>query len=144
MIVPVLGAIDVGTVVWIILIVIGVISSITRSARKGVSAVQRVQQRSAAPAPVHAQAFGGAEVPPVIAPAEPPPPVITVRKPVVVPSSKPLATPPAVQTSGTPGFRGMFQRGNLVNAVIAAEVLGRPKAFEEQSIWSPRHSAPSI
>lgn len=40
---------------------------------------------------------------------------------------------------------GMFKKKNaFVRAIVAAEVLGKPKALQEQSIWSPRYSEPSI
>ncbi|MGA8841322.1 MAG: hypothetical protein WB491_12625, partial [Candidatus Aquilonibacter sp.] len=49
---------------------------------------------------------------------------------------------PAIRTSP---IRGMFGgSATLVRAIVAAEVLGPPKAFQEQTIWSPRHSEPSI
>ncbi|MGB6063044.1 MAG: hypothetical protein WBG27_15185, partial [Candidatus Aquilonibacter sp.] len=45
----------------------------------------------------------------------------------------------------TSPIRGMFGgSATLVRAIVAAEVLGPPKAFQEQTIWSPRHSEPSI
>ncbi|MGB6986209.1 MAG: hypothetical protein WBD74_09590, partial [Candidatus Aquilonibacter sp.] len=58
------------------------------------------------------------------------------------PSPMPVPTPAPV---GTSPIRGMFGGGaTLVRAIVAAEVLGPPKALQEKTIWSPRHSEPSI
>lgn len=135
---------DIGTIVWVILIVIGVVSSIVKRAREGGKAVRPIQQRPAAA--VHPPLAGVAAAPP-----PPPVPAATVEPPlVVVRAAPPRAAAPKVApsplpafTDGTGRFRGMFQRGSLVRAIVAAEVLGPPKALQERSIWSPPHSEPS-
>ncbi len=155
---------ELGTLVWIILIVIGVVSSIAKKAREGSGAVKRLQQRQTPRAhpPLQGQSVTGAApvrtmAPPPVqtAPAPVPvaPPVQTreliERPPFVITTRTPPrpavpAPSPQAERSGTAGFRGMFERGNLVRAIVAAEVLGPPKALQEHSIWSPRHSEPSI
>jgi hypothetical protein len=139
---------DIGAIVWVILVLIGVISSLRKSAQRSRArgAASRVQQPT-----VRAQAFV-----PVPAPAAPPPPVpppvpapVVAAQVVAAPSSP---TPPApvspaqdsVARIGTERVRGMFEGAALVRAIVAAEVLGPPKSLQEQTIWSPRHSEPSI
>ncbi|MBV8638668.1 MAG: hypothetical protein JO322_11360 [Candidatus Eremiobacteraeota bacterium] len=139
---PILAAVPVDTLIWIVLLLIGAIGSIISNARKARRAAQTVQtRRTAAPVPQ-----------PVAAPPSPRPTAVPVAPPIVTrriasspPPPAPAITAPAVvQPHGTGGFRGMFERGSLVRSIIAAEVLGPPKALQEQSIWSPRHSEPSI
>lgn len=131
--IPVLATVPIETAIWIVLLVIGVISSIVSNARKAVRAARSQTPRVPVRAPVAIEPVAVPVVPPVIVPSK-------ARR------AAPVAAPPvkATQPDGTRPFRGMFQRGNLVNAIVAAEVLGPPKALQEQSIWSPRHSEPSI
>jgi hypothetical protein len=151
MIVPVLAAMPVETIIWIVLVAIGVISSIVSNARKAVKAATAVQrnapqrrtvpQRVSPPRTVVMQAMPPA--PPQAPPPAAPPPQAVAPPPIV--RRRAEVTPaPAPRAHGTGAFRGMFERGNLVRAIVAAEVLGPPKALQEQSIWSPRHSEPSI
>jgi hypothetical protein len=139
---------DLGTLVWVILVVIGVISSMVKNARKmtrqpaGASPSARPAPPPVAapppvpaPRPVHAQAFA---MPPVI----PPNPV---PAPSAASTTRREPQPIAVHAVGTSPIRGMFEGpATLVRAIVAAEVLGPPKSMQEQSIWSPRHSEPSI
>jgi hypothetical protein len=124
---------DVGLVVWLIFLAIGLVSGMRRRMRAG----------SAQPLPqaVPVQPF----VPqPVAPPPVAAPPVRAAPTPVPQP---PAAAPvfPGTAPSGTSPIRGMFSgSGTLIRAIVAAEVLGPPKALQEQSVWSPRHSEPSI
>jgi hypothetical protein len=146
---------DIGGIIWVIIVVIGVISSITRNARKAaavraaaqtppparVAPAVRSQQVSGIVRALHAKIDAGpagqaaiSELPPLppTAPLEPRPPA-----PVIAPAAPRAAAMPV---------RGMFLgKGKaLVQAIVAAEVLGPPKSLQEQTIWSPRHSEPSI
>lgn len=146
---PVLAAVHPETLIWIVLLLIGAISSIVSKARQARGAVQTMQSRRATPPPrpIVTQTFE-AQAPTVVpqapAPAAVVPPVIVRRPPPVSAPAPAMSVPASAQAHGTSGFRGMFERGSLVRAVVAAEVLGPPKALQEQSIWSPRHSEPSI
>jgi hypothetical protein len=52
---------------------------------------------------------------------------------------------PVAGRVGTSPIRGMFGgSATLVRAIVAAEVLGQPISMQERTIWSPRHSEPSI
>lgn len=100
-----------------------------------------------APVPVHEQSFAAVVTEPIV-----------VQAPVVIKRAKP-AKPAAVpehmkpdpdhafrvakpQRDGTMPLRGMFDKENLARAFIAAQVFGKPKALQEQSIWSQLHSEP--
>ena len=146
---------DVSTVVWIIILAFGVISSMISNAKKAMQRSQGVPQQSRVP--VHEQAFVSApEMPqpmaiPIPVTPAPAPIVVTKRKPAPRAAEKqPVDTPEhafdaiRVQRDGTQGFRGMFEGQNIKRAFVAAQVFGPPKALQEQSIWSPRHSEPSI
>jgi hypothetical protein len=147
---------DIGAIVWIILVLIGVFSSLRRSAR-------RVALRGQAPAAPPPQpppasvvrsfaASAGMALPPVIPPPVPVPPVAVrpaAPRPVAAPPAAAAPTPPVHPEMGRPigtsPIRGMFEGpATLVRAIVAAEVLGPPKSMQEQTIWSPRHSEPSI
>jgi hypothetical protein len=137
---------DIGAIIWIIIVAIAVISSMRRNVQRARAAqaartrqTQPVQQQQPPPPPVAVQAvqrspsrsaMAGFAMPPLDAPAVAPPP----RMP-----------PPVAARVGTSPIRGMFGGGaTLVRAIVAAEVLGPPKALQENTIWSPRHSEPSI
>ena len=145
---------NLGLIVWLIIVAFGVISSIRKNAQRAQArravAPQPVMSQSApspvpAPAPRPPVAMAAFAMPPVDAPQPPPRPVAS---PVPKPAPKPPPLPftplhePLIRTSP---IRGMFGgSATLVRAIVAAEVLGPPKAFQEQTIWSPRHSEPSI
>ena len=144
---------DVGTVIWIIVVAFGLISSAVSKARKAAQRSQ-IQPQPRNTVPVHEQTFmPSPEMPQAMAIPIPvsAPVVITKRKPAVPVSQKQPADTAehafaAIQQrrDGTPGFRGMFEGANAKRAFVAAQVFGPPKALQEQSIWSPRHSEPSI
>jgi hypothetical protein len=105
---------DVATLVWVVLIFVGVISSIISSIRK---------QTHGAPSPRPQRAV------PRRAPLEPsvaPPP----RGP-----EPPKAAPPAPSLVPEPHRkrRPFFARkGDAVRAIVGAEVLGKPKALSDE------------
>jgi hypothetical protein len=145
--------------VWVGVIILFNVVSFVRKAQKTLALKPqdlRSMPVAEAPAPalaqtIHQQAF--AEV------AEP----VVVQAPIVIKRANPpkaakqaavaghLAPDPdhafrSVKASrdGTKPLRGMFDKENLARAFIAAQVFGKPKALQEQSIWSPPHSDPSI
>lgn len=134
--------------VWVGALVISAIYSLAKKARQGTApapprrSTGMTAVRAPAPVAVAPQSVPAAPPP---EPAASPGPVQVIRVArvgVVTPQAAPPQAAP--RTDGTPVFRGMFQRENLVRAVIAAEVLGPPRALQEHSIWSPRHSEASI
>ena len=129
--------IDVGTLIWIVAVVIGVVSSMVKKKRQAPAATRAPAVTMSMPASPPA-----VQVP--VAPAVAAPPIVVASPKPRVKAPKAPAAPMPPPAHGTPVFRGMFERGALVRAVVAAEVLGPPKALQEQSIWSPRHSEPSI
>lgn len=142
---------DLGGLVWIVIVLIGVISSISKNAKKARTA-SRNRQRSAPQIPAQAQAFvPPASPPPQVHLPKPPTPMGRVMPPVVAPAPVAAALPqpdfphPQAAHVGTPVIRGMFQGpATLIRAIVAAEVLGPPKSLQEPSIWNPPHSEPSI
>ena len=125
---------DVGTFVWVVLVVIGVISSIVSNARRRVSVSPAL---AAQPQPVRAgvvsaQATAVRPVPvsaPVPAPAvqatqvrRPPPPRV---------APQPELGLEAFQAARRRAPRFFAGRGTLVRAVIAAELLGKPLALRD-------------
>lgn len=151
---------DIGTLVWVIIVIAGVVSSLRknmgaarraaspRTPRAAAQAAQAVQKAAAAAgyvmAPVDVPGPVGVP-PPAIEPVPAVPPQIAVRMPPPpAPPAPAFPVAAAPVRTGTAAVRGMFGRTSLVRAIVAAEVLGTPKALQEQSIWSPRHSEPSI
>lgn len=49
--------------------------------------------------------------------------------------------PPLHESQGE-AVRSMFEGNNLIRAVIAAEVLGPPRALREHELWSQRPNEP--
>lgn len=151
--------------VWVGAIILFNIVGAIRKARKALAV--RPQDLPVMPPPaqaapsVHEQAFASMPSPDMPQPYAVPEPVV-VQAPIVVKRAKvPKPAQKAVpehlvpdpdhafrsvraQQDGTLPLRGMFARENLARAFIAAQVFGPPKALQEQSIWSPRHSEPSI
>jgi hypothetical protein len=92
---------------------------------------------------------------PVAPPAPTPAPAPRAVAPIPAPASATAPIPPlphdpfhtsSIQRRSSSGLLGgIFEdKNSILRAVVAAEVLGKPKALQEQSIWSPRHSEPSI
>jgi len=114
---------DVGTLVWVVLIVIGVVSSMISSVRRQVQAQRRPMP--AAPRPTPAAVRFAPDVraePRVHAPQE------------ARPAPRAEAGPAAPMVFEAPPQRPrLFEgRGDLVRAVIAAEVLGKPRALSDE------------
>jgi len=165
---------DIGALIWVIIVIAGVISSIYRSARNARRAAAEGQQappsrpvrtqpryvrpvppppwpRGAVPPPAIPPAAGAVPAMPPIATAPPvqrPARVPQTPRAVTVPVTPPAAQHPQSVAHPQPQagvLRGLFEdRKGLVRAVVAAEVLGPPLALREQSIWSPLHNEPSI
>ncbi|MDE2481342.1 MAG: hypothetical protein KGN02_04035 [bacterium] len=139
---------DLGTLIWVGIVLFGVVSSMVKNARGTARPVPRASMQHA---PLAATAFAqmpGPEQPQVVAPVVVPAAPVTplVRRAVVIPpAAPPLLAPEAAQQTtvhGTAPWRGMFgRRADLVRAVVAAQVLGPPIALQEHTIWSPRHDA---
>jgi hypothetical protein len=128
---------DVATLVWVVLLVIGVISSMVASARRRMNALPP----------------RGAPIPPPAAPAaQVPQPQAPLRQQLVqqmkhvagrLPAPAGAATgapaapaPPAV-AGRAPARRRLFPgRQGLAGAVIAAEVLGKPRALRDEYFGS--------
>ncbi|HVA29183.1 MAG TPA: hypothetical protein VNF68_13455 [Candidatus Baltobacteraceae bacterium] len=140
---------DIGGLIWIVIVVIGVISSIAKNVKKAAAQREAARprmaqpQNAAAPAPQLAVQRMVMVQPAIVPPVVPPP----VRRAKVLPAAVParVVMEREAGAGAVSPIRGMFGAGtSLVRAIVAAEVLGPPKALQEQSIWSPRHSEPSI
>jgi hypothetical protein len=131
---------DIGGLIWVIIVVIGVISSIVKNAKKAAAQREAARPRMApAPQPAPAPQQSVMQQMATIMP-----PVRRVKAPQAVAATHMPFEKAATAGTSSP-IRGMFGSGaSLVRAIIAAEVLGPPKSQQEQSIWSPRHSEPSI
>jgi hypothetical protein len=125
---------DVGILVWVVLLVIGVIGSMVSSARRQVAAGAQAPrpQRPPAPAATAQQRLAQALQARVQAPASsprPPQPRPAPPRPVSAPHSEPPAVPPAHRARQRSFFG---TRPELVRAVIAAEVLGKPRGLHDE------------
>ncbi|HKE36011.1 MAG TPA: hypothetical protein VKB39_01175 [Candidatus Baltobacteraceae bacterium] len=137
---------DIGGLVWIVFVLIAVVSSIARSARKarttqapprsGQTIAQPVrtvpkpppqmgQQLASLMAQFAQEAQRQAAPPP---PAPPPPP-----KPVPAAPVPPAPAPQGVVPPPQPRMRRFLaDRSDLVRGIIAAEVLGKPLALRDE------------
>ncbi|HEY1655823.1 MAG TPA: hypothetical protein VGF86_11995 [Candidatus Tumulicola sp.] len=128
---------DIGALLWVVIVVVGVISSIVSNARKqaarsGGSARQRIVPGPTAsparlatpPAPVRPTEAGRQVrvrlVPDVPLQATPAPPIAHPADAVAHPRTK---------------ARLFANRAAAVRAVVAAEVLGKPKALRDEYSW---------
>ncbi|MBV8375012.1 MAG: hypothetical protein JO302_05840 [Candidatus Eremiobacteraeota bacterium] len=141
---------DIGGLIWIVLVIVGVITSIVQSSRRSISqrTVSRYQT-AAPPQPLTATSQPAAQirpeliaeleniirqsqqparpgVPPPSPPKPPPAPPPPAPPPVPQPRAMPSAPPPRAARV----FGG--DRSSLVRAVIAAEVLGKPLALRNE------------
>lgn len=144
---------DVGILVWVGLLIIGVVSSVVSSLRRQTQSLpQRAagapQPQPSSPVPqpppewlgqVVAQMPPGARVVRVVrppkagapAPAPPPSPAASaLRERVTDNASAGLGQTPGHEA--TKGRRFFGGRSGLVRAVIAAEVLGKPRALSDE------------
>jgi hypothetical protein len=121
---------EVGIAVWVILLVVGVVGSMVSSVRRQMQTQARSPRRlTERPRPF---------APPAAVPAAPSPPV---RPPGsrVTPAARKQAVPTAAQAREaahepvrTPRSRIFSTKGDLVRAVIAAEVLGKPRGLSDE------------
>ncbi len=138
---------DIGILVWVVLLVVGVIGSMVSSLRKQAQSPQATARppsttaQTGAPevlaalppwaqqAVAQARASQAAPVQPLRPkpPAPPPAPKAPVRS---------AAPPPRVATAPLPirhqGARLFADKPQIVRAVIAAEILGKPRAFSDE------------
>ena len=147
---------DVGTFVWVVLVVIGVVSSIVSNGRK--RAATSAPPGSAPPRPVPPyvvlpQAMPPQRMPPgsppplsapppaagapaaaAAAPAAPPARTVRVRPPAPAAPRAPATdhTLDVFRAPRRPGPRVFEGRGALVRAVIGAEILGKPVALRDE------------
>jgi hypothetical protein len=122
---------DVGAIVWVILVVVGVISSIVSNARK--QAATRAPQTAARPAPHLPQVQQRLSRPTQ-------PAVVVASSPVPAPRpqarsvqrSAPEAPAPLEHRAQERRSRRFFgDRSSIVRGVVAAEILGRPLALRD-------------
>lgn len=133
---------DVATLVWVVLLVIGVISSMVASVRRRMNA-QPIPSQGAPPPPAAVQQLQQQPREQLVAqmkqvsprPAAPAPPA----PPAAPGRGAPAPSPPAARTPApsaparVSAARGLFPgRRALVRAVIAAEVLGKPRALNDE------------
>lgn len=150
---------DVGTLIWAIVVIIAVISSLMRSARRAMNRPSSTTQATQRPAPAR-QVFAPptpspvAATPRVVIPSaasriETPPPAAAApirftprtQPSVLIPGEAGKASgveipPPVVvpsvgsRASGADGLAMLFaNRSPIVNGIIALEVLGPPRAL---------------
>jgi len=110
---------DIGILVWVVFLIVGVAGSIASSARKQLAGT------APGPGPVRGPA-------PRLAPPIQPPQ--SVQRPQPPPRVAPVARPAtAVHEEPVRATRRFFaDRQTIVRAVIAAEVLGKPRALRDE------------
>jgi len=120
---------DIGTLVWVVLVFIGVIGSMVSSVRKQVQAQQGPRAVRRPPSPQ-------------LAPPPPLPPVSAA--PVPQASARPHTAGSRARVASTlaaelvhpaphAARRRLFaHKGDLVRGIIAAEVLGKPRALRDE------------
>jgi|SRR5580692_1796295 hypothetical protein len=125
---------DVGILVWVVFLVIGVIGSMVSSARRQVAAGAQAPRSQAPPAVAPtaqqrlAQALQARVQAPAVSPRAPQPRPAPPR-----PVSAPRGEPPAAPVAHQARQRSFFgSRPDLVRAVIAAEVLGKPRGLHDE------------
>ena len=129
---------DVGILVWVGFLVIGVIGSMVSSARRQAAAGAQGRRPQVPPATAAAaqqrlvqalQARAQAQVQAPASSPRPSQPRPAPPRPAPAPRSEPAAAPPA----HTARQRSFFGSGpELVRAVIAAEVLGKPRGLNDE------------
>ena len=116
---------EVGTLVWVVLVIIGVVGSMISSARRQALSRRREPAATRPRSPASALFAQNVRPAPSVHPAPPkarPAPPRTEAKP---------AAPIAFEAR--PRRRRLFEaRGDLVRAIIAAEVLGKPRALSDE------------
>ncbi len=141
---------EVGLIVWVVLLVVGVTSSIASSIRKASAAQQRP---GPGPGPVtppprqstvkelvaalqaQAQAQAQAAQPQARqapAPRPAPPPAKAAAARAAPPDQLPWPVAPVPRSSAHRLFAG---RGDAVRGIIAAEILGSPRGLRDEPFW---------
>ncbi len=139
---------EIGVLVWVGLLIIGVIGSMVSSLRKQAQAPSQGPRPAPRPQPppewlqqMVAQMPPQARVVQVVRPQATPKPVAAAPVPVPPPRApavphEPAASHPQAGSNverGRPQItREIFARRNIVQAVIAAEVLGKPRALSDE------------
>ena len=116
---------DLGTLVWVVLVFVGVVSSMISTIRKQA----RAQRPAARPAPPGASLRFVVPPPSPAAPQVAPPPQVQAK-----PTLQPEPRPPVHPADDARAKRGPFfaGKGQLARAVIAAEVLGKPRGLRDE------------
>lgn len=101
----------------------------------------------ALPPPVAPQTTGAlaraasAAIPAAVARPAAPPRVEAPVAPLPPTGPDPILPHPSLVRRRTGVFAGMFEhRKGILRAIVAAEVLGKPKALAEHPFWSPPHT----
>ncbi|MFY9663906.1 MAG: hypothetical protein WAK19_05585 [Candidatus Cybelea sp.] len=130
---------DIGILIWVALLIVGVVGSMTsriRSLRQAQgqrapqpSPVPRPMQTSQRTQPFSAQMARPAATPSRTASTRP----VPARQPAAAPSRVGPDPAQAAHPGTRTAARRLFgDRRDLVRAVIAAEVLGKPRAFSDE------------
>jgi hypothetical protein len=137
---------DVGILVWVGLLLVGVIGSMISSLRRQTQSAQRPQRvviRGQAPGQLRPwlEMVGvGASPEPIAGPPRPPPAPPRVPARPHRPAAAQAGPPPelhAPEPHRTDTRRRLFaNKRDLVAAVIAAEVLGKPRALRDEYFWN--------
>ncbi len=109
------------------------------------AATAAVAPRAPLPPPIAPQQTTGAiaraasaAIPAAVARPAPPPRVEAPVAPSAPTGPDPILPHPSLVRRRTGVFAGMFEhRKGILRAIVAAEVLGKPKALAEHPFWSP-------
>jgi hypothetical protein len=130
---------DVGIFVWVVLLMIGVGGSMVSSMRKQLAAAQPRQPGvTRPPGPPRRPAPAAPSQRPAAAPQSPPVQQARPQPPRQAAKPAPAARPPAPEAApeAKPARLApaafLRNRSDLVRAVIAAEVLGKPRALRDE------------
>jgi hypothetical protein len=145
---------DIGAIIWGILVVIGVISSIVQSAKRArqTSVAPRISTSSAPSSQSERSPERGVAAPSRRAPqlaammaqferdsqnvaqaaAPPPPPQPKPKAPKPAPPAAVVAPAQLQPQVRRGGFASFGDRDSLIRAIVAAEVLGKPLALRDE------------
>jgi hypothetical protein len=144
---------EIGVLIWVIFLIFGVIGSMVSSIRKQSAAgkeasvppqwVPQTPQQPRPPAPTPLVLRFQSPAPASAAPQRLPAPPQRPPAPRVPPTPRPQPQPPPSRPESvhpaapTPAPRTLRLFGNpheLVRAIVAAEVLGKPRAFRDEQL----------
>jgi hypothetical protein len=119
--------------------------AIAQQRRAAATAQAAVAPRAPLPPPIAPQQTTGAiaraasaAIPAAVARPAPPPRVEAPVAPSAPTGPDPILPHPSLVRRRTGVFAGMFEhRKGILRAIVAAEVLGKPKALAEHPFWSP-------